>query len=143
MDDGFTTVTIDRRLENFEIFADRLLRTVFLNLFENAVMHGGNVTRIHVSGSETPEGFAIVVEDNGNGISPEDKEKIFQKGIGKHTGLGLFLVLEVLMITGLSIKETGEFRQGARFEILVPKGKYRLVGSAMENRGSLSDPPTL
>jgi len=139
MDDGFTTVTIDRRLENFEVFADPLLRTVFLNLFENAAMHGGNVTRIHVSGSETPEGLVIVVEDDGNGIAPEDKERIFHKGIGKHTGLGLFLVLEVLTITGLSIKETGEFRQGARFEILVPNGKYRLAESAVENRGTFSD----
>jgi len=38
---------------------------------------------------------------------------------------GLFLSREILGITGLSIKETGKFGEGARFEIHVPGGKYR------------------
>jgi hypothetical protein len=37
----------------------------------------------------------------------------------------LFLVREVLLITGLTITETGEPGRGARFEILVPKDMYR------------------
>jgi PAS domain S-box-containing protein len=125
MDDNYTNVEIDMHLNNYEVYADPLLRTVFLNLFENAAMHGGKVTRILVSGSETGDGFVLVVEDDGDGIAPEDKEQIFRKGVGKHTGLGLFLVQEVLGITGLSIKENGEFGRGARFEILVPQGIYR------------------
>ena len=36
-----------------------------------------------------------------------------------------FLAREILSITGLSIKEVGEEGKGARFEILVPEGKWR------------------
>jgi PAS domain S-box-containing protein len=129
MDDGFNNVSVERSLANVEIFADPLLRTVFSNLFENTAMHGGRVTRIQVSGAETPEGFTILVEDDGDGVAPEDKERIFRKGVGRHTGLGLFLVQEVLGITELSIRETGEFGKGARFEIIVPKGMFRTAGA--------------
>jgi signal transduction histidine kinase len=132
MDDGFTNVSIDPHLETWEVYADPLLRTVFLNLFENAEMHGGKVTRIAVSGTETPECLVITVDDDGDGIAPDDKERIFRKGIGKHTGLGLFLVQEVLGITGLSIRETGEFGRGARFEIHIPMGIYRKTGHAQD-----------
>ena len=53
---------------------------------------------------------------------------IFDRGYGKGTGLGLFLVREVLSITGMTIKETGMGKRGTRFEITVPKGMYRLTG---------------
>jgi signal transduction histidine kinase len=130
MDHGFTRVSLDPCLETCEIFADPLFRMVFQNLFENSVMHGGNVNRITVNGEETPEGYVVSVEDDGNGVAPEEKERIFLKGVGKHTGLGLFLVREVLAITRLTIRETGEHGQGARFEIHVPGGMYRLVTPA-------------
>jgi signal transduction histidine kinase len=51
--------------------------------------------------------------------------QIFGMGYGNHTGIGLFLAREILSITGLSIKEVGEEGKGARFEILVPEGKWR------------------
>ena len=55
-----------------------------------------------------------------------DKETIFERGFGKNTGLGLFLSREILSITNITIKESGEFQHGARFEMFVPKGVYRL-----------------
>lgn len=48
------------------------------------------------------------------------------KGFGKHTGLGLYLSKEILGITGISIQETGEPGLGARFEMVIPKGAYRI-----------------
>jgi PAS domain S-box-containing protein len=125
---GYSKVAIDPRLKDVEIIADPHLRTVFQTLFENAGMHGGAVTRIEVSGQSTPNGFDIIVEDNGTGIRPEDKEKIFRKGFGSHAGFGLFLAQEILTITSLSIQENGEFGKGARFIIHVPKGMFRKPG---------------
>ena len=59
------------------------------------------------------------------GIPVDEKEKIFVRGYGKHTGLGLYLVREILELTGIAVKETGEPGRGARFELLVPFGNYK------------------
>ena len=53
------------------------------------------------------------------------------RGLGKQTGLGLFFTREVLAITGLSITETGTPGKGARFEIAVPKGEYRIADTQL------------
>jgi hypothetical protein len=43
--------------------------------------------------------------------------------------MGLFLSREILSITGITIRETGEPGNGARFEMLVPKMVWRIVGN--------------
>ena len=85
------------------------------------------MTMIRVSNYDREENRIIVVEDDGNGVSEEDKKKLFTKGFGKHTGLGLFLSREILSITGLMITENGEPGTGARFEITAPNGKWRFT----------------
>jgi len=70
-------------------------------------------------------GLVITYQDNGTGISPEDKKNLFKRGFGKHTGLGLFLSQEILSITGITIAETGTHGSGARFEIAIPLGVWR------------------
>jgi signal transduction histidine kinase len=67
----------------------------------------------------------VICEDNGVGVPEEEKEKIFQREFGKHTGYGLFLAREILGITGFFIRETGIPGKGARFEILIPEGSFR------------------
>jgi PAS domain S-box-containing protein len=116
-------ITID--IHDIEIYADLLLEKVFFNLVDNVNRHGVNVTTLWMYGKETAEGFVIIVEDNGVGIPYEKKEGIFTRQYFTNTGFGLFLSREILAITGITIKETGEPDQGARFEILVPKGMYR------------------
>ncbi|MFA5266712.1 MAG: ATP-binding protein [Methanoregula sp.] len=121
----FQGVDMDVRLGNTEIFADAMIRKVFYNLIDNALRHGDHVTTIEFSTQETADGLMIICQDNGVGVPPQDKEKIFAKGFGKDSGLGLFLIREILSITKISIHETGDYRKGARFEILIPKGDYR------------------
>jgi signal transduction histidine kinase len=108
------------------VLADPMLERVFFNLFENAMRHGKRVTRIIVRCEREPDALLVIVEDDGVGIKPHEKEKIFAKGYGKNTGFGLFLAREILAITGITIRETGSFGTGARFEMLVPRGAYRL-----------------
>ncbi|MDO9325941.1 MAG: ATP-binding protein, partial [Methanoregula sp.] len=93
--------------------------------FENTRQHGGEVTRISIAYHPTSTGLIVTVADNGIGLSPEDKKHLFERGFGKHTGLGLFLSQEILSITGISISETGVSGNGARFEIAVPEGAFR------------------
>jgi signal transduction histidine kinase len=119
-------IEVDRT--DLEIFADRLLAKVFYNLLDNALRYGGDtMTRIRISGRETENGLILVFEDDGAGISPRDKKRLFTRGYGKNTGLGLFLSREILSITGITITENGEPNKGARFELLIPDGYYRYV----------------
>ncbi len=111
--------------EGIEVFADPLFDKVLYNMIENSLRHGGKVTEIALSCRKTEGGLELIVEDDGTGIEPGDKYRIFVKGFGKGTGLGLFLAKEVLAITGATIQETGTFGQGARFEIFFPDGEWR------------------
>jgi PAS domain S-box-containing protein len=110
-----------------EIYADPIIRKVFTTLLENAIRHGKTLSHIRFSVSEGEGDLAIVYEDDGIGIVAEEKEQIFEHGYGQNTGIGLFLSKEILSITGLSIRECGEETKGARFEILVPKGGFRIM----------------
>jgi PAS domain S-box-containing protein len=119
---GVTLIPLEK---DIDIYADQLLERVFYNLVDNSIRHGGHVTTISIRCVNCPEGIKILYEDNGVGVPFELKEKIFERGFGKHTGLGLFLAREILEITGLSILETGVPGIGVRFEITVPKAQFR------------------
>ena len=108
-----------------EVFADPLIVKVFYNLLDNSIRHGQRVTEITVSSRRSGEDMVVVWEDDGIGIEKDDKERIFERGFGKHTGLGMFLVREILSLTGITIRETGEPFVGARFEMVIPRGAYR------------------
>jgi PAS domain S-box-containing protein len=112
---------------SLEVFADPLIVKVFFNLLDNSLRHGQRVTQIQVSSRESGNDLIVVWEDNGVGIALEDKELIFGRGFGKNTGLGMFLVREILSLTGMTIRETGTPLEGARFEIVVPRGAYRTL----------------
>lgn len=109
------------------LYADPMLGKVFYNLADNSLRHGGKVHELKISHQETETGLLIIWQDNGTGIAEDKKEIIFERGNGDHTGLGLFLIREILSITGMTIRETGEPNSGARFEISVPKGVYRFM----------------
>ncbi|MCX6690652.1 MAG: PAS domain-containing sensor histidine kinase [Methanoregula sp.] len=115
--------------KNPYVFADRLFEKVFYNLIDNALRYGGaDMKTIRVSSQESDSSLTILCEDDGVGITAEDKKRLFTKGFGKNTGLGLFLSREILAITSIKITETGVPGKGARFEITVPKGMYRFKG---------------
>ena len=113
-----------------EVFADRLFDRVFYNLFDNSLRYGGNQMKtIRISSQESDANLTILYENDGVGISAEDKKRLFSHGFGKHTGLGLFLSQEILSITGITIAENGISEKGIRFEITVPNGMWRTAGN--------------
>jgi PAS domain S-box-containing protein len=113
-------------IENISIYADPLLEKVFYNLVENALRYGREPVRIAFSSRIQGDTISIICEDNGEGVPEEFKEAIFRRQYFKHTGFGLFLSREILGITGLSIRESGEQGKGARFEITVPQGYFHV-----------------
>ncbi len=121
----FGDVILRNELGRLEIYADPLFEKVVYSLLENAMRHGGSLTFIRLSYRIVNGNCVVICEDNGVGVPEEDKEKIFLREFGKHTGFGLFLSREILSITGFSIRETGIHGNGARFEILIPEGSFR------------------
>ncbi|MEI7857555.1 MAG: PAS domain S-box protein [Methanomicrobiales archaeon] len=105
-----------------EVFADPLITKVCYNLMDNAIRYGRKITTIRFSVEDRDGDHIVVCEDDGDGVVAENKEKIFERGFGKNTGMGLALSREILDITGTTIRETGERGKGARFEMMVPKG---------------------
>ncbi len=103
-----------------------MLEKVFFNLLDNSIRHGKWVSEIRVTIQESESGLNIVWEDNGEGIPDSEKESIFEYGVGKNTGFGMFLIREILLLTGITIREIGKWMKGARFEIIVPNGVYRI-----------------
>jgi PAS domain S-box-containing protein len=117
-------------LESVEIYADPLLEKVFYNLVDNAIRYGETITTIAFYFQISDKGLFIICEDDGAGIPQKDKQRIFERGVGRNTGMGLFLTREILGITGISIVENGVSGKGARFEIHIPRGTFRFVRQA-------------
>src|SRR5271157_646476 len=113
--------------DDLEIFADSMLEKVFYNLIDNALRYGGNLSTITITSQKNGDTIVICCQDDGGGIAEAEKEKIFESGFGKNTGQGLFLVREILQISGISIKENGCPGTGARFELHVPEGTWRFA----------------
>ncbi|OKY78475.1 MAG: Signal transduction histidine kinase containing PAS domain [Candidatus Methanohalarchaeum thermophilum] len=101
-----------------------LLKTVFGNLIENSIKHSkGN--KIKVTYLELDENCIVKIEDDGKGISKKLKKKIFQKGIkeGKNagTGLGMYLVKQILKIYNGEIRIEESDLGGTKFKIKLNK----------------------
>lgn len=117
-------ITVD--VPQVEVYADPLSVKVIYNLLENSLRHGTDLSTVSISARKQDDGrLLVVVEDNGGGIPDAEKEEIFRYGTGKNTGFGLAFARDILEVTGMTIRETGTFGKGARFEILVPAGAWR------------------
>jgi len=123
-------ITLDIPQDAIDIYADPLFEKVFFHLFTYAYKYGEKVTRIEVSYQYTTTGLILAITDNGIGISPEDKTHLFVRSSGNEKALGLFLAQKILEITGLTIRESGEYKKGTRFEIIIPIEGFRTGSTA-------------
>ncbi len=117
-------IEIDFEMEGCKVLGGPLLEELFSNLVENSIKHA-DCEKIRISGRKTSEECIITVEDDGKGISDEDKNKIFEKGFksGKTggSGLGLFLVKEIAESYGGSVEVNDSELGGARFDVHLKK----------------------
>jgi PAS domain S-box-containing protein len=116
---------VNMQIGELELFADTMIDKALSNVIENSVLHGEKVKNINIRCQDDGCDLKLYIEDDGIGIAEEEKEMIFRRGNGKHSGLGLNLTREILGITGMSIREMGVRGEGASLEICVPCGKYR------------------
>ena len=112
-------------IRDLEILSDIMFEKVLANLIDNSQRHGKTVMNITLHHHVTDDSLMLVYEDDGVGLTQDEKANLFRPGFGKHTGYGMFLSREILEFGGLSIFETGDPGKGARFEIKIPKDRYR------------------
>ncbi|MBI1207585.1 MAG: histidine kinase [Azospirillum sp.] len=107
--------------------SEESLETVLANLLDNAVQHAGPGARVTIALDEHGDGVALMVGDDGPGISPANTERVFtpffttarrQGG----TGLGLAIVHRLLAAAGASITLVPS-RSGAGFALRLPGPK--------------------
>lgn len=121
-----TRIHLEHQVSGLEVYADPMLGSAFRNLVDNTLRHAEGSTHISVTYLLNADGaLQVVFSDDGQGIESNQKELIFQKGVGKNTGLGLFFVREILGMTSITIRENGIPGKGARFEMTIPVDKYR------------------
>jgi PAS domain S-box-containing protein len=111
-------VTVVNECNGFEVLSDSLLMELFHNLIDNSLKYGEKITQIRIYTQKGQDDTVeLVYEDDGVGIDPNMKGMLFQKGFGKGTGYGLYLIKRICEMYGWAIQENGEPGKGARFVI--------------------------
>lgn len=122
--------------DNVNIQGDvALLISVLTNLIENAGKYAPGESPVRVILRQQHQQAVLQVIDEGPGISDLDKKNIFKKfyRIGneetrtaKGTGLGLFIVKNIISDMGGNIQVKDNLPKGAIFEIIMPALEYEL-----------------
>jgi signal transduction histidine kinase len=103
------------------VLADSMLRQLMYNLIDNTLKYGEKTSRIRIHYEEEQDQVKLIYEDDGVGVSDEEKNKLFQEGQGKGTGFGLYLIKRICEGYGWKIQETGKHGEGAQFTMTIPK----------------------
>lgn len=106
--------------------APMLLRVLF-NLVDNAIKFAGPGHHVEVTLATEGEEALLEVHDDGPGIAPDDRERIFERFVqadasrsSAGTGLGLSLVRSIVDIHGGRIGVESEPGHGASFRVVLP-----------------------
>ncbi|MBV8331126.1 MAG: HAMP domain-containing histidine kinase [Candidatus Eremiobacteraeota bacterium] len=102
---------------------ERRLRELARNLLENAVRYARSAVR--VASERNGRSCSIVVEDDGAGVAPEDRERIFERFFrrsedGSGTGLGLSIVRWIAQAHDGTVTVGDAAGGGARFVATLP-----------------------
>lgn len=126
------TLTIKGKLP--VINGDKIqLSQVVSNLVSNALKHNDKeICEVTISSVESPNFHEIIFEDNGPGIPPEYRQKIFEvfqtlkdKDTAENTGIGLSIVKKIIEKHEGTIRITSGEKLGAKFIISYPKKLQR------------------
>ena len=107
---------------------DRLQQVLF-NLVDNAIKYGKPDGRVEVGGGPVEGGVSVFVRDDGPGIPPEARERIFERfyRVDKArsrdqggTGLGLSIVKHIIQAHGGEVRVESELGQGTTFRFTLP-----------------------
>ena len=123
------------------VLADHVLAAqVLANLLENAACHAPDAATVRVSARRVGGHVELAVEDDGPGVAPEDRERIFLmfnrvSGAGR-AGLGLTIAKAFVEAHGESIRAEESDLGGARFVFRLPAVLERLEQPQRAGMGS-------
>jgi PAS domain S-box-containing protein len=127
-------ITIINECDGFQVYADSLVMELFHNLIDNSFKYGEKLTQIRISVRQVVGGKELIYQDDGVGIDPELRTILFQKGAGKGTGYGLWLIKRICEMYGWNISEEGTLGQGVRFVMFIPDESSKQLAYFGENR---------
>lgn len=119
--------------QDFEVMSDPLrLKIILKNLVSNAIKFSNLRNEdpwLRISALKVDESFQLIIEDNGEGIKNELQEKVFQMFYraserSKGSGLGLYIVKEMVTKLHGSIKLSSTFGLGTQIIIELPDHTY-------------------
>ena len=132
--DNFEKLDIRLSLSSdFEVISDPLrLKVILKNLLSNAFKFSNLRNEspwLRISALRVDGNFQLIIEDNGEGIRGELKDKIFDMFYrasekSKGSGLGLYIVKEMVDKLNGSIKVNSVYGEGSQFIIELPDYKY-------------------
>lgn len=107
----------------------RLLRRVIRNMVENAVRYSGGRDSVRVQVTSVGKKAHIDVLDRGPGVSPADRERIFEpfyraRGASERAGgvgLGLSLARQIAVEHGGTLQCLGRDGGGGHFRLVLPR----------------------
>jgi signal transduction histidine kinase len=117
-------------LPSLDLDRDAMAQVV-LNLLHNAVKYTGDVKRIRLRARRSGKSVAVEVEDNGPGVRPKDRKRIFERFYRgddllsrktEGTGLGLAICKKIVEAHGGRIELDSRLGEGSTFRILLPAG---------------------
>ena len=118
---------------------ENLLRIIFQNLLSNAVKYTPDKGEISISVRKKDKNAVVKVGDTGIGIPEDQVEKVFEKLFRADnvlktdtdgTGLGLYIVKQILNETGGRIGVESVLNKGTTFTVSLPKsGMKKHAGS--------------
>lgn len=116
-----------------EMYADySAIRSVILNLLENAMKYSDTIPEVKINMGVWSDKMVVDISDSGIGIAPHERKKIFEKfyRIGnedqrktKGTGLGLYIVDQIIRAHNGSIMVASNQPKGTVFSLLLPLHK--------------------
>jgi len=128
--ENFEPIRFDVNLGQTEVVSDRFLLKVILgNLISNAIKYqkssAGHKPFIKITAKTLDMSTKIQIEDNGEGIAPQYKDKIFEmfyRGSSTSTGsgLGLYILKEAVEKLNGAIEMSSELGKGSVFTVSIP-----------------------
>ena len=104
----------------------RRVLQILLNLVTNAVRYSPDGTEVFIDIATTDDGSLLTVSDQGAGVAPEDRERVFEKfeRLGRSgdggSGLGLYISRRLARAMGGELTVDTAVNGGAKFILRLP-----------------------